>query len=221
MTGGKPSESIVIAVDGPAAAGKGTLSKRLAAALGLAHLDTGALYRAVGVAVLEAGGDPANPAAAEKAARSLDAARLGDPALRTDAAAQAASKVAAMPAVRAALLAFQRNFATHPPGGAKGAVLDGRDIGTVVCPDATAKLFVTADVEARAGRRLKELRDRGIDAIESAVLQDMKERDARDQARATAPLVPAEDAFILDTTDLDADQAFDKAMAILRPKLPA
>ena len=213
--------SFVVAVDGPAAAGKGTLARRLAEALDLAYLDTGSLYRAVGVAVIEAGGDPADRDAASTAARSLDADRLGDPALRSDEAAQAASKIAAIPEVRAALLDFQRDFASRPPTGKKGAVLDGRDIGTVVCPDAAVKLFITADVEARADRRLKELRERGIDAIESAVLQDMKERDARDQARATAPLVPAEDACILDTTDLDANQAFEHAMAILRPKLPA
>lgn len=213
--------SFVVAVDGPAAAGKGTLSRRLAAELGFAHLDTGALYRAVGVSVLRAGGDPADPAAAAAAARALspDDGVLNDPALRSDEAAQAASKVAAIPEVRAALLDFQRRFAAHPPGGALGAVLDGRDVGTVVCPDAPAKLFVTASVEARAGRRLKELTDRGLPADADAVLADMKARDERDSNRSAAPLKAADDAALLDTTDLDADAAYAVASALVRGKL--
>jgi cytidylate kinase len=212
---------MIIAVDGPAAAGKGTLARRLARQLDLAFLDTGSLYRAVGLAVLGAGGDPEDEGAAAKAAQSLDPASLDDPALRSDAAADAASKVAAIPAVRAALLAFQRDFAHHPPDGKRGAVLDGRDIGTAVCPDAEIKIFVTASVEARALRRFKELRERGIEAIQAQVLQDMKERDARDQARAVAPLVPAEDAYVLDTTDLDAEAAFEHALAHIDSRLRA
>ncbi|AWJ90832.1 cytidylate kinase [Azospirillum baldaniorum] len=211
---------LVIAIDGPAAAGKGTLSKRVAQAYGFAHLDTGALYRAVGVSVLRAGGDPADAEAAAQAARALrpDDGILNDPALRNDDAAQAASKVAAVPAVRAALLEFQRTFAATPPGGAPGAVLDGRDVGTVVCPNADAKLFVTASVEVRAERRLKELRERGIPAIPSDVLEDMKARDARDSQRTVAPLLPAADAFVLDTSALDADQAFAAATAFIGTK---
>lgn len=212
---------MIIAVDGPAAAGKGTLAQRLAKHLDFALLDTGSLYRAVGLAVLRAGGDPEDRAAATKAAQTLDPATLDDPALRSDAAADAASKVAAIPSVRAALLGFQRDFAHHPPGGKRGAVLDGRDIGTVVCPDAQVKLFVTASTEARAQRRFRELRERGIEAIQAQVLQDMKERDARDQARAAAPLVPAEDAIVLDTTDLDAEAAFEHALAHIDSRLRA
>jgi cytidylate kinase len=208
---------MIIAVDGPAAAGKGTLARRLALALNLAYLDTGALYRAVGLSVLRAGGDPADKAAAVEAAENLDRGILDEPELRGDAAANAASQVAAIPAVRKELLVFQRDFAANPPAGKKGAILDGRDIGTVVCPKADVKIFVTASAEVRAERRLKELQARGIEAIYAEVLQDMKERDARDQARAVAPLVPAEDATILDTTDLDADDAFEQALAIVDP----
>lgn len=204
--------SLVVAIDGPAAAGKGTLARRLAAHLDLAYLDTGSIYRAVGLSVLRQGGDPALPEAAEAAARALTPQRLSalqaDPDLRSEAAGTAASLVAAQPPVRAALLAFQRAYAATPPGAAKGAVLDGRDIGTVVCPDADRKVFVTASVEERARRRIKELRDRGQEAIESRVLQDMKDRDARDQDRSVAPLRPAEDALVLDTSALDADAAF-------------
>jgi cytidylate kinase len=209
----------IIALDGPAASGKGTLARRLAAHFGFDHLDTGALYRAVGVLVLQSGGDPADPAAAEACARALrpDNTILHDPALRGDDAAAAASLVATQPAVRAALLEFQHHFAAHPPGGA-GAVLDGRDIGTVVCPEADAKLFVTASVEVRAERRVKELQERGLAATVGAVLEDMKARDARDSRRAVAPLRPAVDAFVLDTSTLDAEQAFDAALAFIRTK---
>lgn len=212
--------SPIIAIDGPAASGKGTLSKRVAAAYGFAHLDTGALYRAVGIGVLRAGGDPANAELATRVARDLhpEDGILNDPDLRGDEAAQAASKVAAVPAVREALLDFQRRFASDPPGGAPGAVLDGRDIGTVVCPSADAKLFITASVEVRADRRLKELRSRGIPAIPSEVLEDMKVRDARDSQRAVAPLRPAADAFVLDTSELDADQAFGAAIVFIGSK---
>ena len=187
----------VIAIDGPAASGKGTLAKRLAAHLGFAHLDTGALYRAVGLKVLRDGGDPGDPTTATAAAQALAPDELDDPALRADEVAQAASKVAAIDGVRAALLDFQRRFATHPPGGCAGAVLDGRDVGTVVCPDADAKLYVVASDEVRAARRVKELQGRGLGAIHAAVLRDMQARDARDRDRSIAPLKPAEDAVTL------------------------
>ncbi len=208
----------VIAIDGPAASGKGTLAKRLAAHFGFAHLDTGAIYRAVGRKVLRGGGDPADPAVATAAAAALSPEELHDPALRTDEVAQAASKVAAIDGVRAALLDFQRRFAAHPPGGAAGAVLDGRDVGTVVCPDADVKLYVVASDEVRAMRRVKELQGRGLDAIHAAVLRDMQARDARDRERSIAPLKPAEDAVTLDTSDMDADAVFDTALAIIRDK---
>ncbi|MGE5506744.1 MAG: (d)CMP kinase [Actinomycetota bacterium] len=207
-----------IAIDGPAAAGKGTLARRLAAELGFDYLDTGLIYRAVGMKLARDGRDPADPALAEAAARALAPADLAAGDLRDDAAAQAASKVAAIPGVRAALLDFQRLFAANPPG-ARGAVLDGRDIGTVVCPDAPIKLFVTASLEKRAERRLKELLDRGLPAIQEAVLADMRERDERDRNRSVAPLVAADDATVLDTSELDADQAFAAALDLVRSKL--
>ena len=203
---------MIIALDGPAASGKGTLARRLAAHFDLAYLDTGLLYRAVGQAVRKAGHDPADPCAAEAAARALALSDLDDPALRTDEAGQAASQVAAIPGVRAALVELQRRFARTPPGGKRGAVLDGRDIGTVICPDAEAKLYVTASREVRAERRHKELLKSGLDSIYARVLRDLEERDARDAARVAAPLKPAADAFVLDTTALDADQAFKTAL---------
>lgn len=209
---------MIIAIDGPAAAGKGTLARRLAAHLGFDFLDTGSLYRAVGLQVLRAGGVPEDPAAAEAASRALDLALLADPALRSDATAKAASQVAAQPAVRAALLDFQRDFAHRPPGG-RGAVLDGRDVGTVICPDAAVKLFVTASPEARAKRRLAELQARGQGAIWEHVLQDMRERDARDERRDVAPLKPAMDAIVIDTTALSPDRVFETALAIVTAKL--
>jgi len=203
---------MIIAIDGPAAAGKGTLARRLAERFGLALLDTGLLYRAVGMNLVRAGGDVDDAAAAEAAARALTPEDLEAGDLRADRAADAASRVSQIPGVRKALLDFQRDFAASPPPGAKGAVLDGRDIGTVVCPDADVKLFVTASTEVRAERRYKELLERGLDAIHGRVLADMKERDARDSDRAVSPLEPAKDAFILDTSDLDADQAFARAL---------
>ncbi|MCF8479742.1 MAG: (d)CMP kinase [Rhodospirillum sp.] len=209
---------MIIAIDGPAASGKGTLSRRLAGRLGYAHLDTGKLYRAVGMAVVRAGGDPTDPETAETAARALDTATLGDPVLTTDEAGIAASKVAAIPGVRAALLDLQRAFASRPPNGCRGAVLDGRDIGTVVCPDADAKFFVTASVETRANRRLLELRANGLDAKEEDVLRDMKERDARDSGRSVAPMAQAADAVVLDTSNMNAEQALDAALAVLAEK---
>lgn len=204
---------MIIAIDGPAAAGKGTLARKLAERLGLAYLDTGLLYRAVGMAVLRQGGDPADRSRAAAVAQALDPQALGDAGLRGDEAGQAASKVAAIPEVRAALLEFQRAFAAHPPGGKAGAVLDGRDIGTVVCPNAPYKLFVTASLEVRAARRVKELRERGLAAIEERVFEDMRQRDARDSGRAAAPLVPAVDAYVLDTSNMDADAALNAALA--------
>ncbi len=203
---------MIVAVDGPAAAGKGTLARRIAAHFGLAYLDTGLLYRAVGFELVRQGTDPADAAAAAQAARALRAADLDDDRLRGEAAAAAASIVAAMPAVRAALLEFQRAFAAHPPAGAKGAVIDGRDIGTVVCPDAAVKFFITAKTQVRAERRLRELQARGEDAIYARVLADMQARDARDSQRDIAPLVAAEDAYVLDTSALDADAVFARAI---------
>jgi cytidylate kinase len=215
----KDLDPIVIAVDGPAASGKGTLARKLATQFSFAYLDTGKLYRAVGLKVLRAGGDPEDEDAAEATARSLDVSELDDPDLAGDEAASAASKVAAIDGVRAALLDFQRSFAATPPDvdgePAEGAVLDGRDIGTVICPDATAKLFVTADVEVRADRRHKELLNRGEASIYARVLEDLKARDARDMNRETAPLRPADDAVVLDTTELDVDAAFVAALDIV------
>jgi CMP/dCMP kinase len=203
----------VIAIDGPAAAGKGTLARRLAGHLGFAYLDTGLLYRAVGLKTLQAGSGRDDVAAAVAAAETLDASELADDALRGDEAAVAASKVATIPGVRRALLDFQRRFARIPPGDAPGAVLDGRDIGTVVCPDADVKLFVTASLDVRAARRLKELRQRGLEAIDSRVLREMQERDARDSARAVAPLEPASNAVVIDTSGLDPEAVFAAALA--------
>ena len=210
--------SLVIAVDGPAAAGKGTLARRLAAELRLAHLDTGALYRATARDVLAAGIDPNDAEGAAAIAAKLDPASLADPALRSEAVGRVASVVSAHPAVRAALLDYQRNFAHRPPGGAAGAVLDGRDVGTVVCPDATVKLFVTASVEARADRRVRELEAAGGPVDAAAVLADMVARDERDTKRSAAPLRPAHDAVVLDTSGLDADEAFEAALAIVRAR---
>jgi cytidylate kinase len=210
-----PTAPFVIAIDGPAASGKGTLARQLAERFGLAHLDTGKLYRATVLGVIEARGDPTDPAAAEKAARTIDFSRLADPRLSAEDVARAASLVAAIPAVRAALLHAQRRFAHHPPPPARGTVLDGRDIGTVVCPDASVKLFLVASAESRAFRRVKELRERGAAAIYSNVLQDMRERDARDSERQVAPLAAAPDAITIDTTLLDADEVFEQASKLI------
>jgi cytidylate kinase len=202
--------TLIIAIDGPAAAGKGTLAKRLAAHFGLPHLDTGLLYRATGRRVLDAGGDPTDPATAEAAARALRPDDFCRTDLRGPAADTAAAVVASIPAVRAALLAFQRDF-----GRARGAVLDGRDIGTIVFPDATVKLFVTASPEARGRRRWLELRARGLAADLAEVTEQVRARDAQDRDRAAAPLVAATDAMLLDTTDLNADATFAAALGLL------
>jgi cytidylate kinase len=203
----------VIAIDGPAAAGKGTLARRLATHLGLPYLDTGLLYRAVARRVLNAGHLPADPREAIAAAEKLLPADLRRSDLRTPDVDQTAASVAAIPGVRAALLEFQRGF-----GSAQGAVLDGRDIGTIIFPNAAAKFFVTASVEARAERRWKELQQKGVDISLQSVLDDMKARDAADESRAAAPLVPAKDAVRLDTTRMNADEAFAAALEVLKSK---
>ncbi|UYN98017.1 MAG: cytidylate kinase [Enhydrobacter sp.] len=199
---------MIIAIDGPSASGKGTLARRLARHFRLPHLDTGLLYRAVGLLAARTGRAPAEIAA------GLVPADLDDPALRGDEAGQAGSKVAALLDVRANLLRFQKEFAGQP----SGAVLDGRDIGTVICPDAPVKLFVTASLEARAERRFQELRTGGGDTIKPRVLAEMAERDRRDSERAAAPLKAAPDAYVLDTSDMDADAAFAAALAFMARK---
>lgn len=207
--------NIVIAVDGPAASGKGTLSKRLAARYNLAYLDTGLIYRAVGRSVMDAGAIPGDADAATKIAEALQPDALERHGLRTEETGAAASEVAAVPSVRAALLDFQRRFATNPPGGKAGAVLDGRDIGTVIYPDADLKLFLMASPEVRASRRAAELRDRGEEAIYDAVLASLKARDERDSGRSEAPLLPADDAIRLDTDALNADAVFQIASELI------
>lgn len=206
---------MIIAIDGPSASGKGTLARRLASHLGFAYLDTGLLYRAVALEVLDAGADPRDAKAAVLTARNLDFKILDNPRLRAEKIGEAASLVAAIPGVRAELLAFQRSFAKTPPGGLKGVIIDGRDIGTVVCPDADLKIFVTASPAVRAKRRIRELEERGLPADTEAVLSSVRLRDARDEARKISPLRPAQDAHLLDTTNLDIDSAFKKARVIL------
>ena len=214
---------MIIAIDGPAAAGKGTLARALAAAFDLAYLDTGALYRATALRTLRAGLDPGDAQAAAQAAIAAEASAitpedLVDPALRDEKIGDMASQVSALPDVRAALLAYQRRFADDAAaggGGVKGAVLDGRDIGTVVCPGADVKIFITASDEVRARRRWRELSGRGEAISEAQVLADMRRRDARDAERATAPMKAAEDAHLLDTSNLDIDAAFVAAKAFV------
>jgi len=211
----------VIAIDGPAASGKGTLARRLAKHFGFVHLDTGALYRATAFLVLDRGDDPADPAIATRAAGLVHPRLLSDPRLRGEAVSAAASIVAAIPGVRRALLDLQRNFAANPPRPAKGAILDGRDIGSIVCPAAEVKLFVTASAEERARRRAEELRQQGAAAILEDVLQDLKERDARDTERRAAPLTAAPDATVIDTTTLDADTVFERVCNLIARALAA
>ena len=206
---------MIIAIDGPAASGKGTLARRLAAAYGLPHLDTGLLYRGTARAVIEAGGDIHDRDAAVRAAESLDLLGFDEAHLRGKDMGEAASVVAAVPAVRVALIAMQRSFAGRPAG----AVLDGRDIGTVICPDADAKIFVTASAEARARRRHLELEGRGEYVDPAAVLADIRRRDERDSGRSTAPLKVAADAVTLDTTELDVEAAFAAALRIVTRRL--
>jgi CMP/dCMP kinase len=202
---------MIIAIDGPAASGKGTLGKCIAAHYGLAHLDTGKLYRAVARDTLAKGGDPSDADAALAAAIALDLKTLADPALIDCRLGEAASLVARHSEVRKALLAYQRSFARAKPG----AVLDGRDIGTVICPDAEVKLFVTATPEERARRRFLELKRAGMAVSEEDVLADIWRRDERDKGRATAPLARAQDAVLLDTTNLDIDAAFRAAIDLI------
>lgn len=201
----------VIAIDGPAASGKGTLGRRLSEALGLPYLDTGSLYRAVGMRVLFSGNDPHDKAHAIEAAKSITPEDFTNPQLRYEKVGQAASIVSAMPEIRAILLDFQRKFTASP----QGAILDGRDIGTVVCPQADLKLFMTASLEARASRRHRQLQDQGIEVVYDSVLRDLIERDARDQQRKNAPLVAAPDAVTIDTTSMNANEVFDKMLKII------
>uniref|UniRef100_A0A383VG57 (d)CMP kinase n=1 Tax=Tetradesmus obliquus TaxID=3088 RepID=A0A383VG57_TETOB len=218
MAAAGKSSAFVVAIDGPAASGKGTIAKRLATDQQLAHLDTGLLYRGVGWAAVSANIDLSDEQALADLAANLNLAELeSNKQLRGDQAAVAASKVSVLPAVRAALLQAQRRFANEPPAGFHGSVLDGRDVGTVICPDAAVKLYVTADVEVRAQRRLNELHTRGAsDTTYEAVLADMKARDARDMGRATAPLKPADDALILDTTLMSIEVAYEQAVAAVK-----
>lgn len=211
------SDVLTIAVDGPAASGKGTLSRRLAAHFGLSYLDTGSLYRAAALKALDHGVALDDEPGLALIAGTLDGSLLADPRLRERGIGEAASKIAGLQPVREALLAFQRLVALTPPG----AVLDGRDIGTVVCPDADVKLFVTASVEERARRRHKELVENGADVTLEDILRDIETRDARDTSRNTAPLLKAGDAHLLDTTNLDIETAMDAAVSLINTAIAA
>ncbi|NVN88422.1 MAG: (d)CMP kinase [Rhodopseudomonas sp.] len=202
---------MIIAIDGPAASGKGTLGKRLAAHYGYRHLDTGVIYRAVAKAMLDLGADLADEARAVSVAMELDPEKFGHPALKSQAVGDAASVISAIPRVREVLVSFQRQFAADPPG----AVLDGRDIGTVICPDADVKIFVVADPQIRARRRTLEARARGEDADEAQVLADILRRDERDRNRAAAPLKAAPDAHLLDNSHLDIESGVRAAIDIV------
>jgi cytidylate kinase len=206
---------MIIAIDGPAASGKGTLAKRIADHFGLHHLDTGLLYRAVALLVQQRGGDLEDASVGAEVARGLDVGILLHPDLRGPGAGEAASIVARIPEVRAALLAFQREFALKPPG----AVLDGRDIGSVVCPTADVKIYVTAAPEVRAERRYREKVGRGEGPSYEAVLDDIRRRDERDAGRDAAPMRPADDAFLLDTSNLDIEAAFNAAVGLISRKV--
>ena len=213
----KRSEPLIIAIDGPAASGKGTLARRLAEHLGLEYLDTGSLYRAVGMKIIYGGGDPSNVETAVQAAKSIDGDDLANPRLRQERIGQAASIVSSFPEVRAELLEFQRRYARS----GKGAVLDGRDIGTVVCPDADFKFFITATMYARAKRRHKELEGQGIEVVFDSVLADLRERDERDEKRSIAPMKPADDAFIIDSSSHEANEVFDIVRQVISRKIKA
>jgi cytidylate kinase len=202
---------MIIAIDGPTASGKGTVAQRIAQHYDLRRLDTGALYRAVALALIDAGDDPANPNAAARAARGLDPEKIDEDRIRSSGVGQAASIVAAMPAVREALRELQRSFARAPGG----AVLDGRDIGTVICPDADVKLFVTAELQERAKRRARELAGRGEVVDLAELTRQIEARDARDAGRAVSPLLQAPDAHLLDTTGLSIDEAAAAACRII------
>jgi cytidylate kinase len=211
--------SVVIALDGTAACGKGTLARKLARHYGFAHLDSGVLYRLVALGVLESGGDPGREADAVASARAIDFTRAGDPTIRSDHVGKAASRVAAIPAVRAALIDFQRSFASHPPGGSPGAVIAGRDSGTVIAPDAAAKLFVDARPEIRAERRRLELERLGIRRSRADLVAELMARDEADRNRPIAPLKQAADAALLDTSDLDIEAAFAAALELVNGKI--
>jgi 3-phosphoshikimate 1-carboxyvinyltransferase len=211
----KEPRTLTIAIDGPASSGKGTLARRLAEHLNIPYLDTGSIYRAVGLRLIYSGKDPYDKQAACDAGRALQVEDLSNPRLRQESIGMAASIVSAIPEVREILLDFQRNFAKNP----KGAILDGRDIGTVVCPDADVKIFITASLETRAQRRHRELQGENIEVVYESILQDLRERDERDANRSVAPLIPAEDAFIIDTSKMDADDVFALALEIVRKKL--
>jgi len=208
---------MIIAVDGPLASGKGTIARALADHFGLPHLDTGSLYRATGLAVIEAGIDPDDAEACARLAAQLDLAAIDEDRIRTAEAGSMASRVAAIPQVREALFGLQRAFATQPGG----AILDGRDIGTVICPDAEVKLFVTADAETRARRRWEELRAKGETLNFETMLEQTRERDARDAERTDAPMKPADDATLLDTSSLSIDAAVATAIRIVEKRQKA
>lgn len=207
---------MIITIDGPAASGKGTLARALAEKLGYAHLDTGGLYRAVALQLLLVGADPGDEALARKAAQSLNLSYLEHPHLRRQATGQAASLVSRYKGVRAALLQLQRDFAASPPGGAAGAVLDGRDTGSVICPDADVKLYVEASAQERARRRAKELQDKGESADLAGIQAEIEARDHADKTRKEAPLVMPKGAHLLDTTTLSIDAALSAALTIVR-----
>lgn len=206
---------MIIAIDGPAASGKGTLARRLASHFGFAHLETGLLYRAVALGMIRVEGAENDSQTAESIAKNLLPTDLQDPEIRSEETGEVASHFATMPNVRSALRKFQRNFATNPPNGAKGAVVDGRDIGSVILPEADYKLFVTASENERARRRWAELQNRSDPPNFDLILSQLKERDRRDTERKVSPLTPAPDSYLLDTTDLDIDAAFAAAKAYI------